>query len=245
MKILALDTSTEVCSVALQVDGDVLYRFDDSGRKNTDIILPIIDELMAEAGLKPQQLDCISFARGPGGFTGVRVATGVAQGIAFGADLPVAPVSTLAMLAYGAHQQTQANRIYAINDARMGEVYAAAYEISESGELLEVIKECVSKPAELAYPHYASCNAQTPAIPGGLPLWDSGLVVGSGWAVYQENLREALAQTQWTVNKEIKPEAKYLLAITEKMQVNDQLVSAEQALPVYLRDNVAKKKKDR
>ena len=141
MKILALDASTEVCSVALQIGDAVLARFDDSGQKNTDIILPMIDALMAEAGLKPQGLDAIAFARGPGSFTGVRVATGSAQGIAFGADLPVAPISTLAMLAQGAYVQTGQKRMYTSNDARMKEVDAAALAVArEPAQVSQILR---------------------------------------------------------------------------------------------------------
>lgn len=228
MKILALDTSTEVCSIALQVGDEVLSQFDDSGRKNTDIILPMIDQMMSDAGLTPQQLDLISFARGPGSFTGVRVATGIAQGIAFGADLPVAPVSTLAMLAQGAYEQTGQTRIYAVNDARMKEVYAAAYEFNGSADYAEVERERVAKPDEL-----------------NTAAWSEGLLVGTAWSAYEEALQSALSSTQWDVNQSIKPEAKYLLAIAQRMSEQGQLVDAEQALPVYLRDNVAKKKGER
>lgn len=99
MKLLAVETSTEACSAALLIDGAVAERFEVSPQKHTRLILPMIDALMAEAGLMPQQLDALAFSRGPGSFTGVRIATGIIQGIAFGADLPVVPVSTLAAIA--------------------------------------------------------------------------------------------------------------------------------------------------
>lgn len=231
MKILALDTSTEVCSVALQVGDEVLTHFDDSGRKNTDIILPMIDELMAQAELKPQQLDGLSFARGPGSFTGVRVATGIAQGIAYAADLPVAPISTLAMLAYAAHMPTQQSQIYAINDARMGEVYAGAYEIRADGEVIPTVAERVCKPADIAYPHSSDDLI--------------GLIVGTGWAAYADELKTGLSSEQWQVDETIKPDAQYLLPMAQRIFNARAGVSAEKALPVYLRDNVAKKKGER
>ncbi len=227
MNILALDTSTEVCSVALQVAGKVQALFDDSQRKNTDIILPMIDRLMAEAELKPQQLDCIAFARGPGSFTGVRVATGIAQGIAYAADLPVAPVSTLMMLACGAFQHSACGHIRVINDARMGEVYTAAYRFNAQGEPEQTSAETVCPPAALSRPAQAQ-----------------GLVVGTGWTAYADTLQSVLADG-WTVDTQIKPEARFLLPLAEHMSRRQQLVSAEQALPVYLRDNVAKKKGER
>ncbi|MGZ8239577.1 MAG: tRNA (adenosine(37)-N6)-threonylcarbamoyltransferase complex dimerization subunit type 1 TsaB, partial [Methylobacter sp.] len=99
MKLLAVETSTEACSVALYIDGNVSERFELTPKEHTRLILPMIDSLMSDAGLKPQQLDALAFGCGPGSFTGVRIATGVIQGIAFGADLPVVPVSTLAAIA--------------------------------------------------------------------------------------------------------------------------------------------------
>lgn len=237
MKILALDTSTEVCSVALQSGDELLTRFDDSGRKNTDIILPFIDELMAEAGLKPQQLDLIAFGRGPGSFTGVRVATGIAQGIAFAADLPVAPVSTLAMLAQGAFEATAAQTILTINDARMKEVYAAAYRFEASADFSEILAECVCKPADLEYCHPEQSGS---GVEGARPL-----IVGTGFGAYAEVLQDKFPATAWDINQMIKPHARHLIPIALQMQARDQLVSAEQALPVYLRDNVAKKKGER
>jgi len=228
MKILALDTSTEVCSIALQIGDEVLTRFDDSGQKNTDIILPMIDTLMAEAELKPQGLDLIAFARGPGSFTGVRVATGIAQGIAYGADLPVAAISTLAMLAQGAYEKTGQSRICTINDARMKEVYASAYEFDSAGQGVEVLAERVCKPETLE------------AL-----AWTDGLLVGSGWGAYADKLESLLSATQFEIDQDIKPEARYLLSIARGMQERDETVSAEQALPVYLRNNVAKKKGER
>ena len=99
MKLLAVETATEACSAALYIDGIVTERFELTPKEHTRLILPMIDSLMADAGLKPQQLDALAFGCGPGSFTGVRIATGVIQGIAFGADLPVVPVSTLAAIA--------------------------------------------------------------------------------------------------------------------------------------------------
>jgi len=98
LKLLAVETSTEACSAALYIDGEIREKFELAPREHTKLILPMIDELMAEAQLKPQQLDALAFSRGPGSFTGVRIATGVTQGIALGADLPVVPVSTLAAI---------------------------------------------------------------------------------------------------------------------------------------------------
>lgn len=111
MKLLALDTATEACSAAVWVDGAVLERYELAPRRHATLILPMIAAVLAEAGLSATQLDAIAFGCGPGAFTGVRIAVGVAQGIAFAADLPVAPISTLASLAIGAARETGHSRI--------------------------------------------------------------------------------------------------------------------------------------
>lgn len=106
MKLLALDTATEACSAAVWVDGAVWERYELAPRRHAALILPMIESVLAEAGLSPKQLDVVAFGRGPGAFTGVRIAVGIAQGIAFAADLPVVPVSTLAALALGVGRET-------------------------------------------------------------------------------------------------------------------------------------------
>ena len=123
MKLLALDTATEACSAAVLADGEVLERYELAPRRHAALILPMIESVLAEAGLEISQLDAIAVGRGPGAFTGVRIAIGIAQGIAFAADLPVALVSTLAALALGTARDTGATRIAAALDARMGEIY--------------------------------------------------------------------------------------------------------------------------
>jgi tRNA threonylcarbamoyladenosine biosynthesis protein TsaB len=127
MKLLAIDTVTEACSAALSLDGQVQERFEIAPRRHTQLILPMVEALLAEAGITLTDLDAIAVDRGPGSFTGVRIGTGVVQGLAYAADLPVLPVSSLAALAQAAWQQQGHEPVLALIDARMQEVYAAYY----------------------------------------------------------------------------------------------------------------------
>ena len=117
MKILAIETATEACSAALLVDNEIIDRFEVAPQKHGDLILTMVDELMNEAGVKLPQLDALAFGRGPGSFTGVRMATGVIQGLAFAVDLPVAPVSTLTALAHQTIDESEGRTVYAALDA--------------------------------------------------------------------------------------------------------------------------------
>lgn len=122
-RILAIDTATEACSVALYNQGETLAHFELCAREHTQRILPLVQQILAEAGLSLKQLDALAFGRGPGSFTGVRIGIGIAQGLSLGAELPLLPVSTLQTMAQGAYRQTGADRVLAAIDARMGEVY--------------------------------------------------------------------------------------------------------------------------
>src|SRR3569833_3307602 len=133
MKLLAIDTATEACSAALYLDGAVNKRYVLAPREHALLILPMIDELLRDANLSPLELDAVAFGRGPGAFTGLRIAAGVAQGIAYGADLPVVPVSSLAALAQGCYRERGVTRVLATIDARIGEVYWGAYRLGSDG----------------------------------------------------------------------------------------------------------------
>lgn len=217
MKLLALDTATEACSAAVWVDGNVLERYELAPRRHAVLILPMIEAVLAEAGLSAGQLDAIAVGRGPGAFTGVRIAMGIAQGIAFAADRPVAPVSTLAALALGAARATGEARIAAALDARMSEVYWGLYAVNGyETELLGEERVCV--PEAVA------------ALPGA---WFG---VGSGWAVYAEALAQRLTVSGW--RSDCYPRAGDIARLAATPSQRGAWVVAEQALPVYLRDRV-------
>ncbi|MEO1889556.1 MAG: tRNA (adenosine(37)-N6)-threonylcarbamoyltransferase complex dimerization subunit type 1 TsaB [Cycloclasticus sp.] len=223
MKILAIETATEACSAALLIDNDVIEQFQVAPREHGNLILSMVDELLLEAGLTLQQLDALAFGRGPGSFTGVRMATGVIQGLAFATKLPVAPVSTLLALAQqvkGFDGQT----VYAALDARMSEVYWCEYVI-EKGGLIAVSDEVVIAPADI-------CVKQG----------KNAIGIGHGWATYEAILREQVQAEQLFLQADALPRAKEVAMLAVQMVENKQTVSAENALPVYLRDNVAKKK---
>lgn len=218
MKLLALDTATEACSVAVLVEGAALERYELAPRRHAALILPMIEAVLAEAGLRPTQLDAVAFGRGPGAFTGVRVAVGIAQSVAFAADLPVVPVSTLAALALGAGRETGRGHIAAALDARMGEIYWGAYVVA--GQTAEPLsEECVRAPADVS-------------APAG-----DWFGVGSGWAVHAAILSRRLAVSGWLGQRY--PRAGDIARLAAERR--GAWVAAELALPVYLRNEVAGK----
>ena len=241
MKLLAVETSTEACSSALYIDGIVYERFELTPKEHTRLILPMIDSLMSEAGLKPQQLHALAFGCGPGSFTGVRIATGVIQGIALGAELPVVPVSTLAAIAQdffdknGDKVQDESikaelsifNVAFTAMDARMGEIFWGVYRRDEKGFAELIGKESVTPAADIEFPNM------------------KGVGVGSGWSVYKQELMTRLAG--WVSYCEIGnlPRAGAIARLGVRGFEQGLAVAVEQAMPVYLRDKVAKKESER
>lgn len=219
--LLAIETATEACSAALLAGGDVIERSEVAPRRHAELILPMIESLLAEAGLSRRQVDGIAVGRGPGAFTGVRLAISVAQGIALGLDVPVVPVSSLAALA----QDVPADRdaaILALIDARMGEIYAGAFRRGENGLVAAIGDEFVGPVARMPLP---------PA-----PRWS---VVGSGWAVYRDALAERLpAAPGWEDGTRL-PQAHAVVRLAAPLFAAGHALAPEAALPVYLRDKVA------
>ena len=235
MKLLALDTASELCSAALWLDGQLLARESVAPRAHAALILPMIDALLAEAGLALAGFDAIAFGRGPGAFTGVRLAAAIAQGLGFAAGLPLIPISDLRATAAQALLQVNAHGVLVCQDARMEEVYWGCFERRASSRLS-------SQPTAGAPPAVGSVGAEgvAPAAAIELPgLWHSGVTVvgaGSGFAAYPElsrRLQERLALTL----PQLQPRAREIawLAAEEGMAA---AIAAEEALPVYLRDRV-------
>ncbi|WP_411063533.1 tRNA (adenosine(37)-N6)-threonylcarbamoyltransferase complex dimerization subunit type 1 TsaB [Vibrio rotiferianus] len=225
-KILAIDTATENCSVALLVGDKVISRSEVAPRDHTKKVLPMVDELLKEAGLTLQELDALAFGRGPGSFTGVRIGIGIAQGLAFGADLPMIGVSTLAAMAQGSYRRHGATDVAVAIDARMSEVYWARYTRQENGEWAGVDAECVIPPARLAEDVQADDNTWTTA--------------GTGWDAYQDELGQL--RLNLTAGEVLYPDSQDIVILAKQELEKGNTVPVEESSPVYLRDNVTWKK---
>jgi tRNA threonylcarbamoyladenosine biosynthesis protein TsaB len=217
MRVLALDAATEACSAALFVDGEVSERFEVIGRGHAGRLLPMADGLLQAAGVVLRELDGVGFGRGPGGFTGLRIAAGVAQGLAAGIARPVVPVSNLAAVAAGAARESGASRILACMDARMGQVYWAAFDCRAAVPAL-VGEEHLSAPGEVELPA------------GG--AWQGA---GHGFAAYADlAARLGLA----SVDPGRLPRAGDIARMAASSLAAGGGLAAAAGVPVYLRDDV-------
>jgi tRNA threonylcarbamoyladenosine biosynthesis protein TsaB len=219
LKLLALDTATEACSAAILVDSQIIQKYCIAPRRHAELIITMIDELLAEAGTTLADLDALAFGRGPGAFTGIRIAAGVAQGLAYGADLPVIPVSTLAALALGSEHKSQ--YILSAIDARMAEIYWAVFEPDTDGLVTPVTEEYVSKPEDIQI----SINGTYRGA-------------GTGWRNYHETLASKLGDQLLGASAEAFPQARDVLALAIRELKRGNTVTPEAALPVYLRNKV-------
>jgi len=223
VKLLAIDTATASCSAALLIGDQLLQREQLLERGHAEAILPMVDELLSEAAIGLTALTAIAFGRGPGAFTGVRLAASVTQGLAFGAGVPVVPVSDLQAIAQRAlDMERAAERVVVCMDARMQEVYWGCFERSPDGLARPAPGERVSKPAAVRLP----------------PLWAERRPLagaGSGFAAYPQ-LGAALGLD--LVFGELLPRAAEIVRLALPEMVAGRFLEAEQALPVYLRDDV-------
>lgn len=219
MKLLAFETATEACSVALYVDGQVRERFEIAPRRHAELSLPWAEELLAEAGLARSQLDAIALGRGPGAFTGVRLAIAIAQGIALALDRPLIPVSTLQVLALRA--PAEAIHVLSSIDARMGEVYAARH-VRVDGQWQLRGEEVV-------------CAPEAVELPDGTRWFG----VGTGFGAAEGVLATRLADQLDGVDAQALPRASDLLALAVPMFERGEAMAPELVEPAYLRNNVA------
>jgi tRNA threonylcarbamoyladenosine biosynthesis protein TsaB len=221
VRILAIDTSGEACSAALLTSAGITQRLASEPRRHGALILGMVHGLLAESGMVLSELDALAFARGPGSFTGVRIAVAVAQGLSFGADLPVVPVSTLAALAQGHHRRMAVRRSLVAVDARMGELYWGAFALDPGGLMRP------GGPEEVA----AADRVRIPSTAG----WHG---TGSGWRASGDLLRARLTDRLESVESNAVCEARDVALLAEADFRAGLAVAAEQALPVYLRDRV-------
>ena len=224
-RMLAIETSAEACSAALAVGGEVRERFELAPLKHAERILPMISGLLAEAGLRVADVDAIAFGRGPGSFTSLRIGIGVVQGLAWGADRPVVPVSSLAAVAQGvvdAQTAPVAARIVVAMDARMGEVFHAAFRRDERGRVVPDGDERVSAPESLT-------------------AEGEWLAAGNGFQRYEA--LERLATGAIACLPDAWPRAGAVLRLAEAWLESNEPLPAALAQPVYIRNNVAEKPK--
>jgi len=223
MNLLAFDTSTEYLSLAL-MHGEKLSTFDVlAGQSHSQLILPQIQSLLSEAGLQLKDLHGLAFGAGPGSFTGVRIAAGVAQGLGLGANLPVAAICTLQALA----EASGADKVIACLDARMGEVYHAAY-VKDASEWKALSEPGLYKPDAV------------PALAGG-----DWVGAGSGWQTYGEQLSQIYQGQLQKVMPELLPTATAVLRLATPIFASGQARPAAEAMPIYIRNRVALKTVER
>ncbi|MEI2513435.1 tRNA (adenosine(37)-N6)-threonylcarbamoyltransferase complex dimerization subunit type 1 TsaB [Acinetobacter soli] len=214
MKVLALETANEQCSVALiDQHQELFFQLDDRAKAQTQTILPMIEAALRDTQTELHELTAIAFSRGPGSFSGVRINAAVTQALAWANDLPVIAVSTLQALAQAAYQTHQLQQVTAVLDARMQEVYLANYVLDDAG--------IMQLDGEERLLNYADAQAAAQFT-----------VVGSG--------AHLIATTETQVAA-VQPNAHYIALLARHYALNEQWVPAEQALPVYLRDNAWKK----
>ncbi len=225
MRILALETASDACSTALLLEGECIERHAIAPRRHAELLLAQIDALLEEAGVTLASLDALAFGRGPGSFTGLRIASGVVQGLAVGAGLGVVPVSSLRAVAQGAVDEG-AERALVAFDARMGEVYFGAYELAREGParglMVEALPERVCPPEALD------------AV--GAAGWTA---LGEGWAAHRAALEARFAGQLGAVDETRLPRARHVAEIAVRAVREGATVAARDAVPVYLRERVA------
>ncbi|MEX0446069.1 tRNA (adenosine(37)-N6)-threonylcarbamoyltransferase complex dimerization subunit type 1 TsaB [Xenorhabdus sp. SGI246] len=225
IRILAIDTATEACSVAFWNDGRIEALFEISPREHTQRILPMVETILSKNDIKLQQLDALAFGQGPGSFTGVRIGVGIAQGLALGAELPMIGISSLKTMAQGAFRLKNAPNVLVAIDARMGEVYWAQYTRNEQGKWLGNETEAVLKPEQVQSIMHS--------------LTGEWAIAGTGWEAYPQLLDSHLTLVSSGITL---PHAEDMLPLAVQMWEAGETIAVESAEPVYLRNEVTWKK---
>jgi len=223
--ILSIETSSEACSVALSLDGVIRERFEQAPMRHAELVLPMVESLLAEAGLSLPQLDAIAFGRGPGSFTGLRIGIGVVQGLAWGARLPVVPISSLAAVAQTFFERDRVrglSQVCVAMDARMQEVYTARFALAPNGLVQPVSEEQVCAPESIVFA-------------------DSDVIgaAGNGFERY-ESLAHSGAMLEWC-EPDCWPHAAAISRLAAGWLEHNTPLPAHEAQPVYIRDKIAEK----
>ena len=219
MKILAIETCTEACSAALLNDDEILSRQAVVPRQHAELILPMVEEIIVEAGFSWSSIDAIAYGRGPGAFTGLRICAGVTQGLALANDLAVIPVSSLATLAQSI--MADQDKVISAFDARMGEVYAAFYQKNNIGLASLVSEELVVTPESLKLPDAHQWHG-----------------IGTGFLTYESIFKQHMGEQLKSIQAKAYPLAKDMLPLALELFESGAMVDPEQVAPVYLRNKV-------
>lgn len=219
MKILSFDTSTDSCSVALCVDHQTFSRFEIAPRLHAQLLLPMIDTVLCEAKIHRSDLNAIAFGSGPGSFMGVRLATGMAQGLAFGLSVPVIPISTLQTLAQTVYEKTKEEKVFAGWDARMGEIYEGFYTLDNN--IMKPIR-----PDALSAPKTVDVSS----------LPENFVLAGNAWSTYKDQLSFLYSKVNYY--PDFYPEASSMLTLAKWYYEQKKTVLPENAKPDYIRQKV-------
>ena len=236
MKILAIETSTDACSVALTTHGETAVEHSVAPQQHAKLLLPMIDRLMAKAELTPSALDAVAYGTGPGSFTGVRIAAAATQGIAFAANVPTVGVSSLHALAQSVWRLSGATHVVAAIDARMAEVYWGAYAINDMNVMTNVLQDQICQPEQLPLN----------ALEGLSDKHDSWVCAGTGADAYQQSLKSRLLTDgviAFSPNQT--PHALDILSIAKPLVESGTVATAADAIPVYIRNKVALTEEER
>jgi tRNA threonylcarbamoyladenosine biosynthesis protein TsaB len=221
MKILAFDTSSTACSLALQIDNEVKCLDQNAPMQQAKLILPLIQGLLAQSSLSLNELDAIAYGCGPGSFTGIRIANSVAQGIGFAAQKPIIQISSLAALAQTAYQEKKCSKVLAALDARMQQVYWGVYEFNQNDGIMDCLGE------------EKLCYASEVSLPDKIDQDWQG--VGDAWANYTDNFIARLGLRPREIHASLLPNAQAILALAKVKFEKSQWISSADALPSYLR----------
>lgn len=211
MKLLAIDTATDACSVAMDIDGELFSDHRVEPQQHAALLLPMVDGLCTKANIELSMLDAVVFGQGPGSFTGLRIAASTAAGIAFGADCKIIALSSLQAMAQGVYRMQGVKKVFVATDARMGEMYWGTYRLDDAGLMQAASEDALNKPELVEIP-----VGFTPA--------------GSGVEVYKNSPNTV---------KDVWPNAIDLISLAKPLATAKQWESADSALPIYLRDRVA------